>query len=105
MTAFRLAGGLRSIRENDLLFPERVAIGLEAELAAFEADQRAFGDADRAGRILGDERPQRFLVPGLAMLDVENGVDVEIATVARRQAEAAQPPRDAGGAAWTRPRP
>src|SRR4051812_21292783 len=89
-----------SIRQRDLVFPERVAIGFEAALAAFQADQRALRYRCGPGRILGDQWAQRLLVPSLAVTDVEDRVDVEIAALASTQAEPTKRASDADGAAW-----
>src|SRR5690606_39216023 len=81
---------------------EMCAVALEAALAALQADQRAFGHRRSAARILFDRGTDRFAVPIFRMLDVEPGVEREIAPLLAAQSNALQRGGGAGAAAGRR---
>ena len=74
-------------------------IAFETAFAALEPDQRAFCHRSGATRVFGDSGADRFAVPILGVLDVENRVEREIAAFLAAEADALERRGGAGGAA------
>src|SRR3546814_12728538 len=82
--------------------PQNRTIPFKTAGAACETDEGAFGNGPCPPRILRNQGRYDFPVPCFAMLDVKHGMQIEIASLAIAQADAAQPFCDHRGSPWRR---
>src|SRR3546814_1903035 len=80
--------------------PQNRTIPFKTAGAACETDEGAFGNGPCPPRILRNQGRYDFPVPCFAMLDVKHGMQIEIASLAIAQADAAQPFCDHRGSPW-----
>jgi hypothetical protein len=83
-------GICRSSRQGCRIVPKLSAVAIKAPFTTKQPHQGAFSDRRCPAAVLVDQRAQSLTVPCLAMLDVQDGMQIKISSLAVRQADTAQ---------------